>query len=350
MKNFKTYIQNIHYNKQKANFLLYSVLFVSEFFYKSIINSKNFLYKKSILKEEKINAHTVCIGNLTTGGVGKTPIVTELANKISKHDKVAVISRGYGSKIKTKEPIIIKDFEGLKFKDGSLCADEPFQIAKDTDNNVVVITSPNRKKACNIAIEKYSCKVIIFDDGFSNRKIQKDKNIIVIDSKMRFGNSHLLPLGPLREPLSEIKRADEIILVNKGDENIANSIDWAKSFNKPIKVAGMIPSRVYNIQTKANVIFKSEKQKAIAFCAIGQAGQFFNFAQNYYNLIQKIAFNDHHRYTKKDIRNLIKNAKKEGVTVFVTTKKDEVKLTSLIQEYSGYCFNALELKVEIQTI
>ena len=164
------------------NFLLLG----AEFFYKIAINSKNFLYETGFLKETKVKANVICIGNLTTGGVGKTPIVETLSKILSKEKKVAI-----------------------------LCSDEAYQLAKKTPDNVAVIICKDRLKAANYAIYKYNSEVIILDDGFSNRKIKKDKTFIVIDSKMRLGSNRLLPLGPLREPVCEIKRADEIIIVNK---------------------------------------------------------------------------------------------------------------------------------------
>ena len=132
MKNIKANFQNIHYSRQKPNFVLNGVLSFAEFFYKNIIQIKNSLYEKEIFKEENVNANVICVGNLTTGGVGKTPIVTTIANDLSKNKKIAIISRGYGAKISNKEPVVIKDSKGIKFDDGSICGDEPYQIAKKT--------------------------------------------------------------------------------------------------------------------------------------------------------------------------------------------------------------------------
>ncbi len=349
MKNIKTNFQDIHYSRQKPDFVLNSVLKIAEFFYKNVIDFKNFLYKKNILKEKKIGAYVICVGNLTTGGVGKTPIVAKLANEISKNKKVAIVSRGYGAKLSNKTPNIIKDNKELKFQDGSLCGDEPYQLAKKVNKNVVVITSKDRIKAGELAIIKFGTEVIILDDGFSNRSIKKDKTILVIDSKMRFGNNHLLPLGPLREPISEIKRADEIILVNKGDERFIDAIKWVKdSFDLPVKQCVMTPKRIYNMQTGANI--KKNVKNVISFCAIGQPVQFFDFVDKYYHQELKIAFDDHHKYTMDDIRDLIKKAKELDVSVFITTQKDETKLKSLIKDIVGYSFCILELENTIQEI
>ena len=343
----KTYFQEIHYSRKKPNFCLVVFLSIVEFLYKTVINFKNLLYRINVLKEKKTNVFVICVGNLTTGGVGKTPIVIDLANKLSKEKKVAIISRGYGAKISNKNPNVIKDYNGLKYENGLLCADEPFQIAKKVNNNVVVITCKDRKKAIDFAHIKYGIDTVILDDGFSNRKIKKDKTILAIDSKMRFGNNHLLPFGPLREPISELKRADELILVNKGDENLDEAITWVKKFRKPAKLCQMKPKRIYNLQTGADI--KINEKTAIAFCAIGQPMQFFDFAKEFYQ-VKPLVFEDHHKYTKSDIDRLIKLAKDNDCSTFITTQKDETKLIELIKNVSGYSFNVLELDVEIKEI
>ncbi|MBQ4647121.1 MAG: tetraacyldisaccharide 4'-kinase [Candidatus Gastranaerophilales bacterium] len=346
-KNFKTDFQEIHYSRKNPNFFLKLGLSLAEFGYSTAINVKNFLYDIKFLKEYETKLQVICVGNLTTGGVGKTPIVIELANSLSKERKVAIISRGYGAKISNKNPNIIKDNKGLKFQNGLICGDEPFQIAKKVGSEVVVITCANRKKAIELALVKYGINTVILDDGFSNRKVKKNKTILVIDSKMKFGNGHLLPYGPLREPISQIKRANEIILVNKGDEDIKNAISWAKKFNKPLKICEMQPKRIYNSQSGAEV--KLNNEKAIAFCAIGQPQQFFDFASKFYE-ITPIAFEDHHKYTKKDINDLIKIAKEQDIKTFITTQKDEAKLIDLIKDIKNYSFNVLELENKLKEI
>lgn len=341
----KAYFQDIHYSRKTPNILLKGVLGFGEFFYKKVIDIKNYLYKKEFLKEEKTDSYVICVGNLTTGGVGKTPVVCYLASELSKKEPVAIISRGYGAKISNKNPVTVKDFDGLKFDSGRLCGDEPYQLAKKVPNNVIVIICASRVKAVKLASEKYGIKKIILDDGFSNRTIKKDRTLVLVDSKMRFGNEHLLPLGPLREPIGAINRADEIILVDKGDENLKEALCWIKGFNKPYRVSKMTPKRIYNLSTKAVV---KNTDKAIAFCAIGQSEQFFSFAQQFYNLKDKIAFSDHYKYSDSDIKKLIKKAKSLGVNTFITTQKDEAKLQELVCNIKGFSFNVLELETVIE--
>ncbi len=344
MANFKLYFQDIHYLKAKPSRLLDCVLNIAEIFYAIAINFKNVLYDFKILTERKVNAEVICVGNLTTGGVGKTPMVMSLA---SENPDCCIISRGYGAKISNKEPVVVKDREKIYYQDGTLCGDEIYQLAKNTPKNTIVIICSDRYKASQLAIKKYGVKTIIMDDGFSNRKLKKDKTILLIDSKMRFGNGHLLPKGPLREPQKEIKRADEIILVNKMDDDIKSAISWVKMFNKPLKLCNMVPDRIYNIQTLSNVKIQGD---AIAFCAIGQSEQFYNYARRFYTLIETISFEDHYKYSQYDINHLIELAKKYKVHTLITTQKDEAKITNFVKDIKDFSFNVLKLKNEISAL
>ena len=339
----KNYFQNLHYSKNPINPFVYGVLRVAEIFYSKVVCFKNFLYEKNILKEKQVDIEVICVGNLTTGGVGKTPIVEYLADEYSKIRRVAVISRGYGSKLQNRVPNIIKN-KIIFYKDGSLCGDEVYQLAQKTPENVVIITCKNRYLAAKKAKE-LGCNLVILDDGFQNRKLKKDKSIILIDSKLKFGNGHLLPLGPLREPVSEIKRASEIILVNKGDENISEAEKWLRgNFDLPYMVSDMTISRIYNLKTKE----ETEKRiPAIAFCAIGNSEKFFDFARSIFDIKDTVSFCDHHKYTKNDINKLTAKAKQLNLNAFIITQKDETKLKYLVCDIDDFEFYVMELKTKI---
>ncbi len=216
MKNFKEKITGFHY-KKPLSFLdlpLFLILLIPSVFYSFIIIFKNILYTIGLLKEGKAKAKIICVGNLTTGGVGKTPIVIEFCKYLSKKGKkVSSLSRGYGGKLKGIN--IIKDFNnGILIDNANLTGDEVQLIAKNStpEADYAVVTSSNRLKGANYAAKNLNVEIIIMDDGFSNRKIKKDLTLLLFDSKKFIGNGFLLPLGALREPLVEIKRADGIVL------------------------------------------------------------------------------------------------------------------------------------------
>ncbi len=340
--NLMSKIQRLHYLKSKHTFFMCALL-VPSFFYKIGINIKNFLYEIKIFKERKVAAKVICIGNLTTGGVGKTPIVIEIANQLSQNNKVCVISRGYKGKLSSKNINVIKDYEKILIDDPYLSGDEPNLIAKNIPNSML-ITSANRVAAANYAIEKYGAEIIILDDGFTNRKLKKDLQILLFDTEKMVGNGKLLPAGPLREPMKEIKRGDKILLVNKNAKEFELTENIIKFFNyKPIEVCNVVPDIYINPNTEEKI---SKKQKNVyAFCAIGQPDSFYNFLKKDFNVLGVSTYSDHHKYTEADLKELEQNALSRGADAIITTEKDYVKISEY--NFSKIPLFVLKLKNEL---
>ena len=342
MKNIKILINEYHYKKSSKS-LIFLPLGLISIFYSIVISTKNLLYKIGFLKEKKVKPYVICVGNLTTGGVGKTPIVCEIANYIANTlgKKTAIISRGYGAKLNSKNINIIKDYQKIYFNDGQICGDEALLCAKNT-TNCVVLTCSNRVKAANFAHNNFGAEVVVLDDGFSNRKIKKDFSVLVIDSKKQFGNGALLPLGPLREPVFEAKRANYIVITNKNSENIQKSKEEISKKLKTdkISVCNFIEDYFYNIKNSLQI--KPSNQKVGAFCAIGQPEQFYNYLKKHFEVAFTKTFEDHYSYTQNDINDLIEQAKKNGANSIITTQKDEVKIIPFINNM----FISLKLKAQ----
>ncbi len=311
--NLKSKITEMHYSEEK-NFL-YAFLWLPSIFYKLVTNIRNFLYDKNIFKAVTVDANVISVGNLTTGGVGKTPLVAEIAKYyLSKNELTAVISRGYGGKLSSKSVNVISDGNEI-FYNAEMAGDEPYWYAENI-SGLIVITCSSRVKAAKYAIEKFGAKNIILDDAFQHRKINRNLNIVVIDSEKRFGNERVLPQGPLRECLTGLKRADKIVVMSKGSKNYDKTTIFANEMNALICDAA--PAEVYNIKTGVRL---ADNLTITAMCAIGQPEQFFNFLTPRFNVINKVIFDDHHIYTKSDIKNID--------TPIVTTEKDAVKLKNL---------------------
>ena len=311
--NIKSKITELHYSRVK-NFL-YTLLWFPSVLYRLITNFRNYLYDKSIIKSVTVNANVISVGNLTTGGVGKTPLVAEIAKYyIAKNEITAVISRGYGGKLSSKNVNVISDGKQI-FYDAKMAGDEPYWYAENI-TGLIVVTCSSRVKAAKYAINKFGVKNIILDDAFQHRKINRNLNIVVVDSDKRFGNEKVLPQGPLRESLSGIKRADKIVIMSKGSKNYNDTINFAAEMNAQICDAA--PAEVYNIKTGIHI---ADGVTVTAMCAIGQPEQFFNFLTPRFNVVNKIIFDDHHFYTKSDIKNID--------MPIITTEKDAVKLKNL---------------------
>lgn len=345
----KEIITRFHYKKLSGfggfilNISLFLVFLIPAVFYSFIIKFKNLLYSAGFLKEEKVSAKVICIGNLTTGGVGKTPVTIEFAKYLSKFKKVSTLSRGYGGRLKT--PTVIRDFNKILLNDPEIIGDEVKLIAENSDitafkrnqngeNNTgwAVSVSKDRKKGAELLIDSIGTEIIIMDDGFSNRKLKKDLSFLLFDTKKFIGNGFLLPLGPLREPLFEIKnRADAIILVDKENtdkktlDNLKNFLE--ERFKKPVFISKFTPNFYYNILDGKTV--DPRGVPLFGFSAIGQPDQFYNLLPE--GLKGTLTFEDHHPYTVLDLKKIIKAAENIGAKYIITTEKDGVKIKPLIE-------------------
>lgn len=353
MKNFKEKVTNFHY-KKNLNFSdipLFTAFLIPSVFYSIVINFKNFLYKVGVLKEKKAKPKVICIGNLTTGGVGKTPVVIEFCKYFSGcGKKTASLSRGYGGKLKGIN--VIKDFKNILINDPVLSGDEVQLIAKSStaENNFACLTSSDRLKGANYAADTLGAEIIVMDDGFSNRKIKKDLTVLLFDVEKFIGNGFLLPLGPLREPLNQIKRADCIILINKNStapcENIQKFLE--EKFKKPVFISKFKADYFYDIKTDKAIDIK-DISDIFAFCAIGSPSQFYNYLKPF-NLLDTKNFDDHYSYTKADIKDIADKAQKTGAKYIITTEKDAVKIKDFIPQDIQILAMKLKPEIDIKAI
>lgn len=298
---------------------MFNLLKFCSIFYAIGCDTKNFLYDKGIIKPKKVDAFVISVGNFTTGGVGKTPIVAELARYfVDKGERVAIVSRGYGGKLDNSKVNVISDGINLYYK-ADKAGDEPYWLAVNL-NMCAVLTCSNRYKACQHAIKELGVTKIILDDGFQHRKLHRDLDIVLADSEKLFGNENLLPAGPLREK-PDFNRVDKFIIISK-NTNHSKAEKLARIFEKKQGVETLVgkvePDYVYNIISGEHLEKGSE---ITALSAIGQPEQFYQFLENDYKIKEKITFDDHHQYTLSDIENI------EGDVI--TTEKDAVKLALL---------------------
>ena len=304
--NLKTQITKIHYDKNKKG-MLFNILKFCSFFYGFGCNIKNFLYDKGIIKPKKVDAFVISVGNFTTGGVGKTPVVAEIARYyINQGEKVAIISRGYGGKLDNSKVNVISDGINLYHK-ADMAGDEPYWLAVNL-SMCAVLTCSNRYKACQYAIKILGVNKIILDDGFQHRKLYRDLDVVLLDSEKMFGNECLLPAGPLREP-PNFNRVDKLVIVSKNKEHSrAEKLCriFEKKHNAKTIIAKTEPDYVYNIITGEHLEKNSE---ITAVSAIGQPEQFYAFLATDYIVKEKITFDDHHQYIKEDIDNIKTNIK-----------------------------------------
>lgn len=313
--NLKTEITKLHYNRNNKG-ILPNILEYISYLYGTGSYIKNWLYDKHILRPKKVPAYVISVGNMTTGGVGKTPVVLEIARYlIKKGDKIAIISRGYGGKLSNRKVNVISNGQSVHYP-AAIAGDEPFWLAQKTQG-AVVLTCKNRYKAAQYAIKKFGVNKIILDDGFQHRKLHRDLDIVLMDGKMGLGNEKLLPAGPLREGAEALERIDKLVIVSKNTDH-TKAEKFARVMQKRLNIETLVcysePDYIYNIKTGEHL---EEGVSATAICAIGQPQQFFDFLTGF-QIKKSIAFDDHHQYTPIDLVDI------EGD--IITTEKDAVKL------------------------
>ncbi|MEM8615619.1 MAG: tetraacyldisaccharide 4'-kinase [Pseudomonadota bacterium] len=253
-------------------------------------------------KPLRLDIPVICVGNLTAGGVGKSPLVADLRARLTEAYglRVASLSRGYGGTIKWPCRV---DIQSHTAKD---VGDEPLMLACSGESWIGV----DRAEA-GLAMAKDGVEVIIMDDGFQNPGLHKDLSIIVVDSVARFGNGHVIPKGPLREPVAEgLKRADGVMIMGDGEGPKLPS-----SFNGPVLRARIAPTAT------------PAPHPYVAFAGIGRPEKFFDGLQAAgADVRDSVPFPDHHVYTAADLRFLHRLAEERGARL-ITTEKDYVRLS-----------------------
>lgn len=350
----KVFLTEFHYKKQynPLDAFVFAGLLLPSIAYLGITKIRNFLYEKNILKSYKPNAYVVSVGNLTTGGTGKTPITAEIAKYYAQQGyKTAILSRGYGGKLKNKNVNVISNGEEI-FYNSIEAGDEPYWLAKNC-KGVCVLTCSSRVKAAEYAYKELKCTRLILDDGFQHQKLGRDKNILVVDSDKKFSNGCILPAGALRESLTEIKRADVIIVTNKNysDKSAKAYARYLhRKYKKPAFVCSLVPDYVYNLQNQEILDDNIKKDPAIvAFSAIGQPEQFYSFLRRY-DVIETKDFPDHHIYTKEDLEELKALKQKVKADLYITTEKDAVKLKEIAKDFDDIYVLKLKPSLKISEI
>lgn len=177
-------------------------------------------------KAVKVEAKVVSVGGLTVGGAGKTPVAIHLARKLAAGGgSPAVLSRGWG-RARPGEDVVVSD-GGKVLVDVRASGDEPMLIAKRCPG-VPVLVGPDRARIAKAAIGRFGARTLILDDGFQHLRLARDLDVVVVDASNPFGNGHLLPRGPLREPLEALSGAG-LVWLSKCEQATERQIAWLEA-------------------------------------------------------------------------------------------------------------------------
>jgi len=315
--------------------------------YYLIFISRKLLYKSGFKKGQSLPCQVISVGNLTWGGTGKTPLVEFIARRL-QFKKIAILSRGYGRQ-QGKEKIILVSDESRILTAAKEAGDEPYLLAKKLPGRPVIVGN-NRFSSGKWIINKFQPEIIILDDAFQHWSLKRNMDLVVIDSTNPFGNRWLIPSGILREPLSELKRAQIIFLskVNEVDNQIEGLKREIKKFNSHAPIVETILEPVeFNLWPKGEIKTKGFiKEKSVFMLAsVGSPNSFrYSLFRLGATLVGEATYPDHYHYQAKDIRRVINLAKRKKAEFIVTTEKDEVRLPKI---FVNFPFLILKVKLEV---
>ena len=279
---------------------------------------RNKLYDARIMPSKSYNFPVVCVGNLSTGGTGKTPMIEYLIRFLKNDFKVATLSRGYGRKtrgfILSNESVTAEDI-----------GDEPFQFYNKFKNEVAIAVDADRQNGIAKLHDLVAPDVILLDDAFQHRKVAAGFNILLTDFNKLYSKDVVLPTGNLREPKAGAKRAS-VIVVTKCPENLSETEKQAvvKSLN-PLTHQQVFFSKI----RYANEVYANDsrvdleaflKQRFILVTGIANPKPLVNYLNTLGADFEHLKFPDHHGFSKKEVELL---AQKDRI---LTTEKDYMRL------------------------
>jgi tetraacyldisaccharide 4'-kinase len=308
---------------------LKAVLLFLSFVYGLAIMARKALYKLKIFERRTVPMKVISVGNLTLGGTGKTPFVVGLINMMRKElgREPAVLIRGYG----WDESAMLK----------SKLKDTPILVGQD------------RAKSAHRAIRLYGSDTAILDDGFQHWELARDLDIVLVDSRNPFGNSHLFPRGVLRETRSALKRADVVVLTkvdsSSGDTSVLKSEISMINGGADIIEAVHKPRKFYDMKKKYDIeLQKISGKRVVLLSAIGDPQYFEDTVRRLgAAVVEHIIFGDHHDYSDRDRVRIEKKLSERSFDLVVTTEKDAVKLIRMSITFPGHTIWVLAVDTDI---
>jgi tetraacyldisaccharide 4'-kinase len=325
---FKTINTKNNFNAVNLFLLILSYLYIL------ISKIRLFLYSIKIFKSKTIPAYVISVGNITMGGTGKTPVVIKLAEELSKNYKIGILTRGY--KRKNKNPIIVseKNREQIGVND---IGDEPYMIKQKIFFSILGVGKDRFKLGMDM-VNHYEVNLFILDDGFQKLSIKRDLNILLIDALSPFGNGYVFPRGILRETISNIKRADVVILTktNYADPLVLNELklNLENNYKKPIVISEYKPEKlIYLHDNKVADLKVLDNKETVLISAIANPESFKSVVERLNIKINKTFFYpDHHSYSADDMKYIVSQVNQENILI---TEKDQYKILPYLNYFKS---------------
>lgn len=282
----------------------------------------------------------ISVGNLAAGGTGKTPVVEWIARRLlALGRRPAIVSRGYGGRAR-RGPLVVSLGAGPRVS-ASRCGDEPWLLASKLSRVSVVVGSDRLAGIAEVA--RAGCDAAVLDDGFQHRRVARDLDLVLLDSRDPLGNGWLLPAGLLREPPTSLERADAVLLTRwVGEASAARAESLARTYGPRSALV-----RVRFLRSGfVDALFEPapRPERAVAFCGIGNPDSFReDLEAEGVRLLRFDARPDHHRHSEDELGLLYALARRHQATL-VTTEKDLARLDESWRRAFGGDLRALRIE------
>lgn len=270
------------------------------------------------------------IGNITAGGTGKTPAAMMIAKwAMARGRRVAVLSRGYGGRY-GRRVLEVSDGQRL-LVDPAMAGDEPCLMAMRLQG-IPIVVARERYRAGFFASGKFNSDFFVLDDGFQHRALARDLDLVLLDAESPFGNGHLLPRGPLREPVFHLARAGAFLMTRwsgtQAQKDAADSVGTRFPGIPIFRAAHIADQVIFPATHEARDPEFLRGKRVVAFAAIARPRAFRNMLlEQGVDLLNFRTFRDHHHFTEKEIRDLVSMKSALGAEFIITTEKDLVRIT-----------------------
>ncbi len=311
--------------------------------YGAAVRARAALYRRGALAAERVGVPVVSVGNITTGGTGKTPLVEWAARRLARGGwrGVCVLTRGYG-RADERRRVVVSDGEKV-LADAREGGNEPRLLAESLLGVAAVVSDADRVGAARWALSNLGAKVFVLDDGFQHLRLARDLDIVTVDATNPWGGGHLLPRGRLREPRRALARADCVVITRA---DLAQDIEALRA-----EVVRLSEGRAVVVTSRARTLrlrrlggdsyakesggdgsAKEDEGVGVgsrvgAFCAVGNPESFFeHLRRDGREVCYSRAFADHHVFKREELEAVARESERRGAGAVLLTAKDAVKI------------------------
>lgn len=324
---------------------------IASWLYGLAVGIRNFLYDEHLLRASEADVFTLCVGNLSVGGTGKTPHTELIARELAKYYKVAILSRGYK---RSTRGFRLVDAEA----DARVVGDEVMQLHLNLPD-VPIAVCEDRAKGCRRLRELYPLlQVIVLDDGFQHRNLHCSYYVMLTRADQLYVDDHLLPYGMLREPRHNSLRANAIIVTKCAPQMspiekriIANKLQPTTYQSLYFSWLAYDQLRPLFLDTATTEKSASSISKPLILTGIADASPMVAHLKKQYHRMETLSFSDHHTFTGKDMQLLLDTFTTKKCDAVITTQKDAVRLlvTASYPEVLKACTFVLPVRADLRS-